>query len=224
MVFSQIFLYPDLVTFPQEFTSSFRDRTRYVCNFIGREISAAKFQTPGFKRLCIVGSQNPSPACFQIDSALSVEIGLDREEYDRLSKEELPEYFLALLNAGFEKTSRQFALPLEQIDQAISKFRALNYKNAWTHVEKTFRMERLKCKLSCELTMDRFSLTLNVNKNGSTILHQEVLTTPPDEVSFHHRFKELKFVDGKVVVQDKYGRLVFAFDPQNLECTNPPPN
>lgn len=151
MIFTQIYLYPDLVVFPREFTAVFRDQTRYICNFIGREIAAIKYREAGFKRLCIIGSPKPRQDCFFIPpGVLSVEIELSREGYEKLGKEELPKYFLRLLKTGFDKAAMTHNLPIEELNNAIAKLRALNYRNVWVHSEKSFREIGLKCTLLCE--------------------------------------------------------------------------
>jgi|GEM_PF-1252857 len=226
MILKQIHLYPDRIAFPIDFVSAFQDQARHLCHLIGNDVAAAKFRTNGFNRLCIIASHNPKLACDQPTGtgALVVEVKFDREEYEKLSSAALPEYFLRLLIGGIEKTAKEYSLPLDHFHAAIGKLRDAGYKNVWTHSEKTFRKERLKCKLLCELTMKQFVLTLSVTKDGQSILHQEILTTPPDEIAFHHRFKELKLDGQKIIVQDRFGKLVCEFDFQARTYAVPPPD
>lgn len=216
MIFTQIYLYPDLVAFPHEFTAVFRDQTRYICNFIGREIAAIKYQHAGFKRLCVIGSPKPRQECaFVPPGVLSVEVDLSREEYETLCKEDLPEYFLRLLTLGFDKAAATHNLPIEALNNAIAKLRALNFRNTWIHSEKSFRGIGLKCALLCELSIEKFTLTLVIKKGDEVILDETILTTPPDEVAFEHKFKELKYADGKIAVVDKFGRALFEMPYQS---------
>ena len=113
MKLTGIFLYPDLGEFKGQAALSFRNQTRFVCHYVQQFLAARKVATDGFNRLCIVGRGVPSESSVRNTSnALVVEIPFDITEYEKMAEDDLPEYFIGLLAAGFTKGSKDAQLPL----------------------------------------------------------------------------------------------------------------
>ena len=89
MILRDIYLYPDLVEFPQELTSTFRYQTRSLCNFLERNVlKRLKFETDGFRRLCIIGTSAPKEGVFvNTAKAACVEVFLDVARYGSLRQQ-----------------------------------------------------------------------------------------------------------------------------------------
>lgn len=216
MKLKNIYLYPDLVEFQSDAIQLFRDQTRYICNFLQRQLKSSDLETNGFNKICIVCKSMPRAACYVNSSnALIVEIPFSVEEYFSVAAEDLPDYFINLLSIGFNKASKEFYLPIDTLSAAIKLFRNIEYKNEWVYVEKNFKLIGLKCRLLCAFKVNYFSLTFEAIRGHELIFSQEILRTMPDEVTFSHRFKEMKFVDGQIVVTDKFGTILFSWIPAN---------
>jgi hypothetical protein len=139
-----------------------------------------------------------------------VDVPFDMAEYERTAKEALPEYFIALLEAGLAKAGKDEDLPGGLFEEAIASFRALGYKNRWVHSAKTFRSHGLKCRLLCELELSSFHLTLEVERKGEVFFAQEILRTLPDEIIYAHQFKDLSLEGETLLLKDKFGGTLFA--------------
>jgi hypothetical protein len=156
----------------------------------------------------------PRGACYVNSSnALIVEIPFYVDEYCSIAKEDLPEYFINLLSIGFDKGSKEFYLPIDDLSTAIKLFRNTAYKNEWVYVEKNFKSIGLKCRLLCAFGINYFSLTFEATRGRELVFSQEILRTIPDEITFSHRFKEIKFENGQLIVVDKFGTVLFSWTP-----------
>jgi hypothetical protein len=209
-----IYLYPDLVEFQSDALRPFRDQTRYICNFIQRYLKSHDLEANGFNKICIVCKSVPRGACYVNSSnALIIEIPFCIDDYCSIAKEDLPEYFISLLNIGFDKGSKEFSLPIGDICTAVNLFRNTAYENKYVFLERNFKLIGLKCRLLCAFKMSYFSLTFEAIRGSELVFSQEILRTIPDEVVFSHKFKEIKFIDGQLIVVDKFGSVIFSWTP-----------
>ena len=104
MILKELYLYPDLVEFPDEIVHPFRDQSRSICNFLERELQTIRFSADGFKRICIVGKSSPSTESFINSSkVLIVEVPFDENDYKKLERAQLNTFFAQMLVAGIEK-------------------------------------------------------------------------------------------------------------------------
>jgi len=222
MKLTGIFLYPDLGEFKSSAALSFRNQTRFVCHYVQQFLAARKIETDGFNRMCVVGRRVASGASVRNSSnVLVVEVPFDIAEYEQTLEDDLPEYFIGLLAAGFTKGSRDAQLPLELFQEAITSFRQAGYKNNWVHTRRMFRSAGISCELLCELDRSAFHLILEVQRGGEQIFSQEILRTLPDEVAYVHRFKDVVLEGHTLLVRDKFGKSLFAL---NLQERNSSPN
>ena len=215
MKLTGIFLYPDLGEFKSDAALSFRNQTRFVCHYVQQFLAARKIETDGFNRLCIVGRRVASGASVRNSSnVLVVEVPFDIAEYEKTPEDDLPEYVIAVLTAGFIKGGKDVHLPLELFQQAIASFRQAGYRNNWVNARKMFRSTGVSCQLLCELDRSAFQLILEVQRGGEQIFSQEILRTLPDEVAYAHRFKDVVLEGHTLIVRDKFGKSLFALSLQ----------
>jgi len=217
MKLSGIFLYPDLVEYRSPAALSFRNQTRFICHYVQRYPAARTFQTDGFNKICVVCKREPEELTYKNSSkALIAEVGFDMAEYESLATEQLPAYFISLLEAGMGKCSRDQHISAEYFQEAIQSFKADNFKNEWVYAKKAFRVEGLTCTLQCALDMSCFRLILEIERHGQLVYSQEILRTLPDELIYTHRFKDIKLEGEAVVVQDKFGKPLVTVPLQGL--------
>ncbi|WP_432379019.1 hypothetical protein [Duganella sp. P38] len=165
-----------------------------------------KIKTVGFNRICVIGkSQASESGRINSSKVLVVEVPLDIEEYNKLSRDDVPEYFIGLLKVGFEKAIRNQSLPIHFFGDVFEIFRAEGYMNRWTHATKKFPSIGGKCNLNCELDLSWFRLTLVIERDGEGIFSEEILRTLPDEIVYAHRFKNLQVNGRTLTVYDKFG-------------------
>ncbi len=219
MILRDIYIYPDLAEFPTEITSELRFQTRCLCNFLERNVlKGLKFPAKGFKRICVIGSMAPKEGCF-VNSChvLSVEVLIDIDQFRRATEGQLQELFIGLLLGGLCKCSAAHPLPVEALQAGIRVFRREGYRNEWVHKRRSFKSHGLEAVLDCQLTIKRFGLRLTVRK-GTRVLYQEwILETPPDEVIFGHRFKDVDVAEETMVVTSKGRKPLLVLPLRELE-------
>ncbi|CAH0226934.1 hypothetical protein SRABI118_02365 [Massilia sp. Bi118] len=208
-----IFLYPDLGEFKSEAAFSFRNQTGFICQYVQRYLAARHVQGDGFNRICVICKSVASEATFKNTArSLSVEVPFDMAEYERTARDDLPDYFIGLLEAGLRKCSRDQHLSFEIVEEAIASFRAGGYKNQWVHSTTLFRSAGLKCRLTCKLDLSWFYLVLEVERDGQCIFSQEILRTLPDALMYTHQFKDIELNDHVLAVKNKFGTPLFELD------------
>lgn len=208
-----IFLYPDLGEFKSEAAFAFRNQTEFICQYVQRYLAARQVQGDGFKQICVICKNVASEVTFKNTAkSLSVEVPFDMAEYEKTARDDLPEYFIGLLEAGLRKCSQDQHLPFDLVEEAIASFRAGGYKNQWVHSTRLFRSAGLKCRLKCELDLSWFYLVLEVERDGQCVFSQEILRTLPAAVVYAHRFKDVELDDQVLVVKDKFSKPIFELD------------
>ena len=221
MILKEVYLYPDLVEYPDKIVHPFRDQSRSICNFLERQLKAFKFNADGFKRICIIGKSLPTAECFVNSSkVLVVEVQFDQKQYLELNEEGLNPYFAEILKAGFTKCKNQFTIPVEELMAGLDKFCADGYINEWCFKTKEFKPLGIKCSLNCKLTTKDFTLTFLVSKGSETIFEKNILKTEPDEIVFVPMFKDISLDGDKLVVLDKYGERVYSMLIEELNINN----
>lgn len=208
MLLKNIFLYPDLVEFKDrsEDLLLIRNQTRFIGNYLARHLAKLKFHAEGFNRVCIIGTSNPKDVYLNTSSALSIEIPFNINECLKLEKHNLADYYSNLYRIGLEECNKIYKLPLKELFLWLDEMKKNNYKNEWTFKQKTFKKFELKCKLDCAIDLDKFTLRLIVLKKGKEIFNQIILETPPDEIVYHHKFKDVEIIDDKLTITTRlYG-------------------
>jgi hypothetical protein len=197
MILKQLYLKIGDLGLPTEFTYGFLKRSRYVCNYVEREVLAKlRYRTENFDRIVISASSAPQDGVFvNTANAACTDVPYDRGEYERRSGDDLGVYYIGLLRAGLDKTARFVAIPKQEIFDGLDAFVAGGMKNEWVHKERLFRQPRLRAALSCALTQDAFTLRLTVRHGDERVFDEEILRTDPDENAFGYRFKDV-VIDG----------------------------
>ena len=218
MILRELYLYPDLVQYPQNLTGTFRDQTRCLCNYLERNVlKKLKFKADGFKRICIIGTSNPkNKVTVNSSNVACIEVLFSEDEYLSKSGNELDEYFINMLNVGLNKLDEQKQIPLEELCSGLESFRNNAYKNEWVHKSKVIKGTGARANLNCVLTKQSFTLTLSVHKDDIVVLEKEVLNTPPDEIAFTHLFKDLLTSDDALLVNNKFGEIIYELSIKSV--------
>src|SRR3954466_2323170 len=117
-----------------------------------------------------------------------------------------------MLLQGLQRCSRCYCIPLSDMKAAIDEFRAGGYRNEWTFKTTTLRGVGLQASLNCSLDMEKFTLTLKLERNGVVVYDAPILETKPDEIIFAYRFKDVVLDGQAVVVKDKFDKPTFSLD------------
>lgn len=211
MILKELYLYPDLAKYPKDLTNCMRDKTRCLCNYLERNVlKRLRFKTENFKRICVIGSQEPNEKVIVNTSNVAcVEVRFDENEYLSMSGVQLEEYFISLLLEGLANLDKNHPIPIAELSKGVESFRNDGYKNQWVHKSKAIKGTGLKANLNCVLTTEKFILTLSICKDNNVVYENEVLNTPPDEIVFVPMFKDLVINESELQITDKFGGIVY---------------
>jgi hypothetical protein len=217
VILKHLYLYLNEDDFPDDVQVPFGFKTRYLCNYLERELRRLRYMTEGFSKICVRGCIDAISNCPIVpENAAMASVVFDRREYESLAPEEHHEFFIRMLVGGLEKCARFHRIPLAEMCACLDEFRRGGYRNDWVHETKTLRQVGLRASLLCRLDVDAFVLTLRLERNGTTVLEDAILKTKPDELVFSHRFKDVVLKGSAVVVRDKFGRPTFSVDAVSL--------
>jgi len=218
MLLRDIALYLNVDEYERIYGSDFLFRSRYLCNFVRRRIVPLKFKTEGFRSVAIQGCHEPTEGCsIEGENVAVATVAFDRQHYDSLAPAECHEFFIAMLVEGLEKCARHRRIPLSEMKSAIDEFRSGGYRNEWTFKKRTFRSTGLQAWLNCSLDMEKFVLTLRLERNGTAVYDAPILETKPDEIIFAHRYKDVVLEGQNVVVKNKFGKPAFSLELRSLD-------
>lgn len=216
MLLRHIYMYLNPEEFSLELGSEFDFRARYLCNFIERRLRQLRFHTADFSTICVQGQHVPDESCpIRHVNAAVASFAFDEQQYKALGPSDHHEYFIHILQGGFEKCARYHSIPRELLN-AIDDFRRIGYKNEWTHQSKLLRPAGIRASLLCSLDTNRFVLTLRLESKGHVLFEKPILETKPDEIIFAHQFKEVALDGQTVTVRDKFGKPTFSINLNSL--------
>lgn len=210
MILKTIYLYIGETGLPKEFTYAFLKHSRFICNWLEREIfGAIRFEASGFKRIVITLCSNPRSAPFINSSNVAcVELKFDRGLIDTLAGDDLAKYQIDLLRSGIERCSLVFSIPKTELLHGLDLFINGGMKNEWLHKRITFKEYQLSAVLTCKLTQNLFALCLTVLHRKIITFKEIILETEPDEIVFERKFKDIEITNGSLVVKAKYGEIL----------------
>ena len=217
MLLRDVSLFLNIDEYGGDYSSDFQFRSRYVCNFVRRQIVPVRFKTGGFGSIVVEGCREPTNECpIRGEKVLSATVAFDQQEYESLAQGEHHEFFIGMLLEGLEKCSQHHEIPLKELQSAIEEFRSGGYKNEWVHQSKLLRGSGLRGILLCKMDSERFTLYLRLERKGKVVFEEQILETEPDETIFAHEFKEVVLKNNKIVVEDKFGDPTFSMSLDTL--------
>ena len=205
MILKALYLKIGDLGLPVDYTYGFLKRSRFICNFIEREVlGKIRFHTRNFDRIVISLCTTPTDKVFvNTAAAACVEIPFDRRTYGSKSGKDLSVYYIDELEEGLEKCAQFLKIPKAEIFQGLEVFKANGMKNEWVHKKRVFRNLSLEVSLNCEMTQDAFRLRLEVFHSKKLVFNSVILETDPDENAFGYRFKDIKIEGDYLVVTSK---------------------
>ncbi len=199
----------------EEFSNRFDYNTRFISNYLSLQVRKLKFQTDGtFKMLSVSPVTDPAQPCRIVgDDALQVKVQFNSTLYGQLRQNERPEYYLQLLEQGYQIAAQYKKIPFEELLKIHQDFREKEYKNEWLHVRKRFKEQDIEVLLNGLFTSFDFRLVMTVIdlKTKSVILSGTVIRTKPDELHYAPLLGNLKLNGDSLVINEKYDRPKFVF-------------
>lgn len=202
MILNSIFLYLDRRHFSDDMCLKLKDQSRHITYCIQRLFAAEKYSIENFNRIVIEPSLDPTCKIFiNSESVANISIPFDLEKFQKSSDEDLRYYYVSLIKNGLIEFNKQIKIPIERIFEVIDELERNNFIDSWVYKEKSIKKSKIHAKLICAMDFKEFFLNLIVEKNGVVLYNENILRTPPDEISFHYKFKDL-------IVNDDYVEVV----------------
>jgi hypothetical protein len=186
------------------YTRDFEFRCRFIGNYLKRRLTKSGFEPMDFNRLAINGCVDKLYSNRISESYLCVAVPFDKNRYDSLTKEEMPDFFLDMYKKGILRAQETHQLPVDFFLKELGEFKINGFKNEWEFKSKICKEIGIKATLFCRMTLDAFTLSLVLYKNKEVIYNREILNTFPDETCYHYLFKDLIFEDDKIIVTGWY--------------------
>lgn len=188
--------------YDNDYRHEFLLHTRFINHYLSIQIRKCKFATDGTFNMVSISPMPNNNVYWKINGmeTLSITIPFDKVKYEKIRGTTDYEYYLELLENGFEIASKSKKIPLDTLMSLINDFRECGYKNEWQYKKKRFKEFDIEVILDCKFTSFDFQLVLTVNR----ILTKEhlstgtILRTLPNEIYFDKVFKDI-LVDNKYI-------------------------
>ncbi|AYH20923.1 hypothetical protein C5E22_22180 [Pectobacterium parmentieri] len=202
MILKNIYIFPELEDYGKEIVYPFKEQSRSICNFLERKIKDLKYNSKGFRSVCFVGKRHPSKDFFVNSSnVLNVDIYIDESRYKSTTIYCLNSYFIEIIKSGLDKCGD--ILPIAEITSALNEFENSGYVNEWVHKKRFFKNQNITCSLVCNHSIKDFRLSLKIMRADDVIFNEVILITPPDELAYHYKFKDIIIDNDEVIVTTK---------------------
>lgn len=194
--------------YASDYRYEFKLHTRFISNYLSRQMRKKDnwFETDGTFNMVSVNPMPDNPRECKIvpEDVLKVNVSFDREKYERIKGTKDCEYYLELLEKGFERASRFKKVPLDTLLNLIVDFRKNGYKNEWQHKKKRFMEQDIEVVLNCYFTTLDFRLEAVINKISTKeeLCSGIVIRTEPDEILFDKMFKDILVDKKNIIITD----------------------
>lgn len=225
MILKHFYLALDSNDFPNSGTvSDFNFQTNFITQFVEKRLQKEKFETKNFNMIMLRAKKEPKENILVEDhyKCLTVEVQFDEKRYKELypfvndyplkgelikpveKKGDFNDFLIGIIIQGLEKARTQKAeIPYQFLLDTTLDFKVQGYKNEWIHITRTFKEYNIKASLLCKLTVNYFSLELIIEKNKQEIFRKEIFRTLSNGTFYHDEFKDIKIVEGKLIVTRK---------------------
>lgn len=212
------------MNFDSGFVDPFRDNfnlhSRFISNYLSVQIRKLKFKTDDtFKMISIIPSAMTEYTCRVVgNDVLRVHVPFDKEKYNQLKEVEKYEYYLHLLEEGYNICSKHKDIPLSYLLSLHKQFREGGYKNEWLHKKRRFKEQNIEVILYCYFTSKDFRLRITINnlQTKEELISGFVIRTLPDEVCFQPLFKDVVIIDNILGITDFQDRPKFTFRLEDI--------
>lgn len=210
--------------FDEDFVVRFNYQTRFIDNYLSKAIRKYHIYTDGSYNMIEVlptrhNAQHKSLGYPQNEVAW---VHLSDEEYDSFMKSTSLraryEFYLSLLERGYEIINRHKAIPVKSLLECHEAFRKNDYKNEWLFKRLRIVEYKLSVELLCFFTTYEFRLELraiNYKTNG-LVAEGLILRTTPDEISYAHTFKSASIIEDRIIIYDFLKHPAFIIDIPKL--------
>ena len=206
------------------FGNKFNYNTRFVNNYISRQVRNNKVVTRGQNMISVQLSKRVDADHVELQSdgkIISVILRTTDQEivtYSKMTKPEQCEFYLQKLELGYELAHSVCDFDITSLYAIHAQFRAFDYKNEWPFKKKTIKNYGIIVSLDCSFTFADFNLFLSVYdvKTKELIAQKNIFRTFPDEIFFTKSLRKALFDTEKLIILDFLGQPECSFNYKDL--------
>lgn len=210
----------DRQSFDSNYRYQFDLHTRFISNYLSKQIRKAKFKTDGTFNMIWVGAvvREPRPCQLVAVDVLESEVPFDKERYERIKGKPDCEYYLEMFEQGFRKAALFKKVPLTVLLASIDEFRKKGCRNEWLHKMKRFKEIDIEVTLQCYFTTLNFKLAATIKRISTQeeLCAGIVLRTDPDELAFDYKFKDILIDEDSIIITDRFDRPRILIDLEKV--------
>lgn len=192
--------------YDDDYRYEFKLHTRFINHFLSIQIRKHKLVTDGtFNMISVAPMPNNIETCEIIPfEVLKVTVPFNKNRYEQTKMTTNHEYYLELLEEGFERISKSKKISLDSLLKLLDDFRKGGYKNEWQHKKKKFKEYDIEVSLDCKFTSFDFQLIVSINKISTRekLVEGTVIRTLPDEIFFDKMFKDIIVNNESIIITD----------------------
>lgn len=192
---------------------SFYMQSRFLCAYLERSLSKNKIELLDSSKLCINGYSDSSDS-FNINSSgiAVVKINFDKEEFDScITDEDRARFFGLFLERGLSCLPADYYNASNELLSLSKPFVKEHSSFSWLYKKKLVRSIGVTVSLECELSQSQFDLYLRVFRKGSIISSHHLLSTEPDELAYHYKFKDIELRDDELIITSRSSAPLMVF-------------
>jgi hypothetical protein len=213
MILRQLTLYLDPIE-DAAYSYELLKKSRHILNYVERTcLRRINYETDGFKGIVIHKRYDDlTEPHITLNKSLDIPLPFDKAKYDAIeTDDEFRNYVEVCVRKALAKIKNKYDVPADEILETIEILKRNNYVNEWTHKRKVDSKRGITAILNCSLTIKKFSLRLIISIAKEEVFNEVVLTTDPDEVAFHYRFKDIIIDDDKIIVTQKISKNLLEY-------------
>ena len=211
--------------FPDEdFNDKFNWNARFISNYLSKAVRKLNIETDGTYNMISVNPDAKKNHCKIVSEfVLKNDILVSNEEIERYCQmnnlTDRYEFYLSLLERGYlQAQGFKESVPMEALLSLHQQFREGGYKNEWLFKKKLLRNFGIYIYLNCYFTTFDFSLELEVYdlKTKALVTKGIILQTPPDEICYDYKFKQISIMHDKLIILDFLAHPRYEVDLRDL--------
>lgn len=185
----------------------FQTHTRFISNYFSKAIRKYKFDTENLFNMISISllpETHLSDPSIRANDVLKVYLPFDKKRYEKIKGTDNCEYYLEILENGFEKALEFQPIPIKELLNIVDEFKKGGCRNEWMHKKKRYKEIDIEVILTCEFTTNYFQLVATINQISTKkeLTKGIVIKTIPDEIHFDKMFKDVIVHKNFIVITD----------------------
>jgi len=202
-------------------------KTKHITNYIELNcLKQLKFKSEEFSAIVIDFMHgyddnkwsNYDDPYITFNKSIGIFIRFDKEKYDSLKTDnEFRKFIYSYMVDAFKKIETKYIIPTSEILTCYQELKEKDFVNERLIIKKTDKTRKLLAELHCEVTIDKFILTLKVYHDKKEVYNKVVLETEPDEYAYAHKIKKLVIEKEAIKVLGTGDEITFSLPLNEID-------